>query len=191
MSGADMGPEQLERVMTIRNALLAWATFFTAFSLSIASYAAGPPESEHQTPKEAWEQFRLAVKAGDEEGIWTYLSKKSQQLLVLDEEGRISNLRKLPDVSLRRFADDAGVQVTPSELRSLSTEKLARLVMLAEAGINRTKILGSTWKSVSLQGDTATITVIKPDGTEKVSVLVKEDGFWRLDGTATGKANSR
>ena len=160
---------------------------FVALIISVASGSTGSAQ-EQPSPKEAWEGFRKAVAANDGEGIWAYLSNDSRDLLVSDGDGKIKTLRTLPDGVLRQLADGAGIETSPFVLRMLPVENLAKIIMLGEARKNKDKILGSKWEGVALDGDSAVITVTLPDGTEKVSVLVKEEGTWRLNGPATHKA---
>jgi hypothetical protein len=141
------------------------------------------------TPRGAWERFRKAVSENDGEGIWSFLSLASRQALISDSDGSMERLRQTPDAALQGMADAAGV--SPAALKAAPAGDLAPLVMKAEAVKNRTRILSSAWKSVTVTGDTAVMTVTLPGGADERSVLVREAGTWRLDGPATTRARQK
>lgn len=144
--------------------------------------------ASQKTPEQAWRGMIDVIRAKDNRGLWKCISRKSQKALTEGDGAKnIETLKAMPDDQLTQVVAEWMVSVP--DLRKMSNEEImiASLNGVLRDEKTRDEALGSKWKEVKIDGDKAIATTIKPDGKEEKSVLVKEDGTWKMDTEETDK----
>jgi len=147
-----------------RTALLACAAAF--FSVLLTGCG--------ETPQSAYEQIIQHGENGQFDKVWDRIDKKSQGKL----EARLGDLAKLG----AGLAALAGKRQEAEELKSLKGKGL--FVKACETFEKaREKYMHRRVKSVKIEGDRATLTMLPTTGgteTEQTVTMIKEDGIWKL-----------
>ncbi|MCE9581825.1 MAG: hypothetical protein K8T20_04830 [Planctomycetes bacterium] len=152
------------------------------------SEASSSSSASQKTPEQAWRAMVEVIRAKDNRALWKCISRKSQKALTEGDGAKnIETLKAMPDDQLTQVIAEWMVSVP--DLRKLSNEEIiiASLNGVLRDDKAREEALGSKWKEVKIEGDKAVATTIKPDGKEEKSVLVKEDGTWKMDTEETDK----
>jgi len=153
-----------------------------------SSGGGGGSSASAKTPEEAYNEMKKCLIAGDGKAIWNGLSAASRKKLTTDPEmlkGQ-EEMKKLTDEQLEGIAKEQ-YGVTAAQLRKMSPEEMmiALFGNMAKDPKEKEENEKSKWKSADIKGDKAYCTTTKPGGDgkdeEDYTVLVKEDGTWKVD----------
>ncbi|KAF0245214.1 MAG: hypothetical protein FD180_1761 [Planctomycetota bacterium] len=143
--------------------------------------APAPPPSDAQAAIEAWKTWVACAAAGDGARAWACLSKRTRAERASLYRADAARIRRLSGSSLDAEARSWGVAA--DKLAAAGPEDLAILALTREfrrpGGASVSRIVET---SVSLEGDVARVT---SEGRPQPIALVREDGGWKLDDTAS------
>lgn len=139
-----------------------------------------PEKAVAKTPQEAFDQFKVAVKAKDKERFWTLLSKDSQKQV----EEMAAMMSEASEEEKADMAEKLGI--TLDELAKLSPKDLMLGVLFSEDNAeNIEEIQKSELADVKEDGDKAAGTRVEKKGEKderkENAFFIKEDGEWKLD----------
>jgi hypothetical protein len=163
--------------MCLRACLLSWAGL-VCMSV-ILGCATKPNEqpaaNEEGAVREKFAELQLALKDGDTEKLWE----------MLDARSRADAEKAAKDIQTTYNQAGAEEKAKQEEALGLKGTELAEL---SGKGFLKTKRFRKRYdevpegkiENVVIQGDSATIHFLEPDGDKEKAILVRQDGQWKV-----------
>jgi hypothetical protein len=134
-----------------------------------------PSNKGEDQAREAFTDFQVALKARDADKLWALLDTQSQE----DAE-RVAKVIK--EAYTKSGAEEKAHQeealgLTDTELSSLSGRGFLKTKRFQG---KYEELRDSKIDKITVQGDTATVMYIEPDGDRERLTLVRQDGRWKL-----------
>src|SRR5262249_50402162 len=144
-------------------------------AIGCSSERQAPQSKNEDQVREAFAVFQTALKARDADKLWTLLYTESQ--------GDADRAAQAGKVAYEKAgADDKAEQEKALGLAG------AELSSLSGRGFLKTKrfhgkydeVPESKVDKITVQGDSATVTYIEPDGDKEKITLVRQEGRWKI-----------
>ena len=147
-----------------------------AFALGCFSRSINNPAAdEERAVREKFAELQSAIKSRDTDKLWA----------LLDARSRADAERAAKDIQTAHAKASAEGKIKQEEALGLSGNELAGLTGV---GFLKTKgfqgryheLPDSKIEKVVVQGDSATIHYLEPDGDREKAILVRQDGQWKV-----------
>jgi hypothetical protein len=163
--------------MCVRASLLSWASLVCmSVVLGCASKQnEQPAASEEGAVREKFAELQSAIKDGDTEKLWS----------MLDARSRADAEKAAKDIQTAYNQAGAEEKTKQEEALGLKGTELAELT---GKGFLKTKRFQKKYdevpegiiENVVIQGDSATIHFLEPDGDKEKAIFVRQDGQWKV-----------
>jgi SMC interacting uncharacterized protein involved in chromosome segregation len=137
-----------------------------------------------ETPEEAFNAFKEAMKKKNGDAIWGFFSKSTRKTMVEQMGPTIDELRE-DEEKLAAFARKLGISA--EDAKKMTDEDMARAAMLSEMNPENEEIDNVKWLGCKVNGKVAVCETKEGEEDMEKVVLVLEDGRWRLDLEKTEK----
>jgi hypothetical protein len=134
-----------------------------------------PPADQEAAVREQFAELQSALKNGDTDKLWTLLDSKS----------RAEAERAAKDIQTAHDKATAEEKAKQEDVLGLAATELAELT---GKGFLKTKrfrkkydeLPDSKIDKVVVQGDSAIVYYLEPDGDKEKAILVRQDGRWKV-----------
>ncbi len=165
--------------MRVRICRLGWTSLLcVAVSLGCSAKPSNPPApaaDEEGAVREKFAELQSALKSRDADKLWALLDARSRA----DAERAANDIRTAYDQA------GAAEKAKQEEALGLSKKELAGL---DGKGFLKTNRFHKRYEEVPdgkidrlvIQGDSATVYFLEPDGDEEKAILLRQDGQWKV-----------
>jgi hypothetical protein len=146
-----------------------------AVALGCSKTTERPPADEEGAVRERFSELQTALRSRDAEKLWMLLDSRSQA----DAERAAK--------AIQTAYTQANPEEKAEQEKDLGLTK-AELTGLTGKGFLKTKRFQKKYHEVPdgkidkvvIQGDSATIYFLEPDGDKEKAILVRQDGLWKV-----------
>jgi hypothetical protein len=151
------------------------ALFFVVFASGCSSKPAGPPAADEEgTVRERFAELQSAIKDRDADKLWLLIDNRSQS----DAERAA---KAIQDAYAKAAPEEKAKQ---EEALGLPGAELARLTGKSYLKTKRFhgkyhEVPEGKIDKVVIQGESATVYFLEPDGDKEKAIFVRQDGQWK------------
>jgi hypothetical protein len=148
---------------------------YAALVLGCAKPPDSPPADQEAAVREQFAELQSALKNRDANKLWTLLDSKSQA----EAERAAKDIQTAHEKATaeEKAKQEAVLGLTATEVAGLTGKGFLKTKRFQK---KYDEVPDSTIERVVVQGDSATVYYLEPDGDTEKAILVRQDGRWKV-----------